>query len=168
MGELTGILGGYAAIFLAGLLGLSAAHKLVARERAVAAARALTRLGDAARFAVWAAVASEASLSIAVAWPATRPVGAFGAGALWAMYALLIRLNGGADDCGCTFGPSRTHRPGPAVLRNALLCSLAVAVASAPGRSAPIGMSVLAAAGLLTLYVAFDQVQGAASGAVRA
>jgi len=162
-----------AAWFMALLLGVAAAHKLLWRERALIAVSGLTRLSSRpAGLALGAAVGIEIAAAIALLLPDYRIPGALLAALLWSLYlaamAYTLISHGGAIDCGCSFG--KTHRPLGRfqLLRTAALALLAFALAIRPaalaaGTSA-VAMPVLlvtqalCACALLALYAALDSV----------
>ena len=163
MSEVLGQLAAQAAAFLALLLGASAAHKWMRWRdsmRAVHEFAGVPRRGASAALIV----VGLAEIAAAVLLEgANRAAGAGLAAVIFGIYlALMLRaLASGRRnvDCGCSFGAGR-HRLGPfEVSRNALLVLLALLVAGeAGGVHTPLLSRWLAAAALLALYGALDQV----------
>lgn len=103
----------------------------------------------------------ELAIGLALPLPACRSIAGFAAGVLLAIYTAAIVINllrGHTDyDCGCR-GLLRDARPGmPLVLRNCLLCALAVWVGIAPAtlpRDTAGWLGVVALTVLCTLVTA--------------
>lgn len=100
------------ALFLATMLGTSAAHKLSHPTRLTRATAGLLRLNPAVAMPVtMAAAAIEATAALALLFPASRPTGALLAALLWSFYAAALfaarRRGDGTIDCGCDFGKPR-------------------------------------------------------------
>jgi hypothetical protein len=162
-----------AAWFLGLLLGVAAAHKLLWRERALAAVRGLTGMpAQLAAPAVSVAAGMEVIAAIGLLVPAYRSLAALLAALLWSLYfaALARALLAGrrAVDCGCSFG--KTHRPLGSfqLLRTATLAAVALALAAQPAAATAERVAVampvllltqaLCALALLALYAALDSV----------
>jgi hypothetical protein len=162
-----------AAWFLALLLGVAAAHKLLWRRRALTAVSGLTGLSSwPAGLALGAALGVEMLAAIALLLPDYRTQGALLAALLWSLYlASMVRTllsRRGAVDCGCSFG--KAHRPLGRfqMLRTAALAALAFAIGMQPaGLIAEAGnvslpalllTQALCACALLALYAALDAV----------
>lgn len=159
--------------FLALLLGVAAAHKLLWRERALTAVSGLSGLSPGpAGFALSTALCVEIVAAIALLLPGYRAEGALLAALLWSLYfaamARTLFSRSGAVDCGCSFG--KTHRPLGRfqLLRTAALAGLAFAIAWQPtaafadpsAASMPVLLVTqsLCACALLALYAALDSV----------
>jgi hypothetical protein len=153
------------AAFLATLLILSAAHKLLGRERATASASDLLGVqGGVGRLAMWSAVASELAAGFALIPPPTRLFGALLAAGLWFAYLCAIQraIRGGRRDLDCGCSLSRTHAPlGTFELaRNLILVALAAGVALMTASTAPEKIpasDALSAMALAAIYLAVDQ-----------
>jgi hypothetical protein len=161
------ILSAQCAAFLALLLAASAAHKW---------SRWQHTLGVAQDFAgVPSAAAPAAALGVGLAeWlaagllflPAYRMLGALLAASILTVYLALIGralIAGRRDiDCGCSFGSARRRLGAFEAGRNAVLAAVALFVAASTVHGGPaIAPSQgLAAAALLALYGALDQVMG--------
>ena len=154
------------AAFVSVLLLMSALHKGLARAQSLRAVRELGRMPQPlAPWALGLATALELIAAVALFAPHYRVQGAWLAGCLWLSYAgLMVNAiaQGRRDiDCGCSFGAARHALGRYHVIRNALLAAgcAAVAVGSAAQGAPPFEASdVLAAAALLALYAALDQV----------
>jgi hypothetical protein len=154
------------ALFLALVLGTSALHKVRQPTRLGAAAANLAGVSDAdgmtlARLA--AAVESLAALALVI--PTTRVGGAGIALVLWSTYALLVwraAARGAAFDCGCTLvrpkpGRDRLSPLSPLILA---LCAAGLAVLPVQG---PIQLqAAFAAAALVCLRFAAEEIAAAA------
>jgi hypothetical protein len=98
--------------------------------------------------------------------PAYRVLGALLAASLMTAYLALIAralIAGRRDvDCGCSFGGARHGLGGFEVGRNAVLAAMALFVAASAVRGGPAiaASQVLAAAALLALLGALEQVVG--------
>lgn len=143
------------ALFLALLLGLSAAHKLVARaELAPVAARLAGTSAALGPMLLAAAATIEALAALALLLPPLRSAGALGAALLWAGYALALwRRRGETLDCGCDL--VRRARPVTMIAwaRPLMLAALALALVPAPAASFTLE-TPFAALALLSLWLA--------------
>lgn len=142
-------------LFLALLLGASALHKALDRERL---AHAAARLGGTSTSAgpllLLIAGTIEVAAALCLLLPEVRATGALIAAALWTGYAAaLLRRRGEALDCGCDLVARVKPVMDMQIARPALLALLAVAVAALPAAPFEI-MTPFAALGLLALYVA--------------
>ena len=164
MMALIAALDAYAAAFLAVLLLASAGHKAMdPRRLALAAARLAGLPAPVAPAVLAAATAGEVGAGLCLLFSATRAAGAVGATAIWGVYTLLI---GGAlaagrtdMDCGCTFGGGHSRISRWEIGRNlALILLVGLTALGARTASSIGGLELLAALGLLTFYVALDQV----------
>lgn len=121
------------AIFLALVLGSSAIHKLVDRDRLVAATGRLLRVNDALALpAMLTAAAIEAAAAIALLLPSARIIGAVLAGGLWLVYGAALLRTDNAADCGCSFGAHRRGIDPFTRVRPVALAALAAVVALMP------------------------------------
>jgi hypothetical protein len=161
------VLAAQLAAFLAFLLAASATHKWWRWERTVAVVRDFVGLPRAAAPAAAAIVGLlEWSAAVLLFVPPYRVLGALLAATTLTLYlALIVRaLSAGHRDvdCGCSFGPARHSLGAFEVSRNAVLAAMALFVAGSAARGGPvIALSqVLAAAAMLALYGALDQVMG--------
>lgn len=146
-------------LFLALVLMISAVHKLVERERlSVASARLLgvpAALGPALSTG---AAAYEAVVALALLFPASLPVGALLAAALWCLYGVaLARRFGSTQDCGCSFASREKRVDAFAVARAFGLAALALATLALPISPFTI-LTPFAAIGVLTLYLALGEL----------
>lgn len=118
-------------LFLALLLGASALHKVLARERLGAVTARLAGVPlplGSVLLALSATVEALAALALLV--PALQVGGALAAAALWGAYALaLLRHRGKVLDCGCDFAAREAPVGAFAILRPVLLAALAGAAA---------------------------------------
>ncbi len=154
-----------AALALAVLLAMAAAHKLRAPARFAGQLAGYALLPAALVPAAARLLALvEALLALALLWPSTRAPAALATAALLVLYAGAMALNlarGRRDiDCGCA-GPGLERPLGGALLvRNALLAALALLAAAEPLARALGGFDlfviVAAAAAALFLYAAAD------------
>lgn len=154
------------ALFLAAVLGSSAAHKLVERARLTRATAGLLRMSPVVAMPLtMAAAAIEAGAALALLFPASRPVGALLAALLWALYgaALLTarRRGDAAIDCGCDFGKPRQGIGAFAVARAFALAAGALALLLSPAGGGGIDVqSILAALAFLALLFAAGEIAG--------
>jgi Methylamine utilisation protein MauE len=161
------ILAAQLAALLALLLAVSAAHKWWRWQHTVGVARDFAGVPRAA--------APAAALSVGLAeflaagllcLPAYRVLGALLAASILTVYLALIAralIAGRRDiDCGCSFGRARHALGAFEVARNAVLAAMALFVAASAARGGPAiaPSQALAAAALLALYGALDQVMG--------
>jgi uncharacterized membrane protein YphA (DoxX/SURF4 family) len=161
------ILAAQLAAFLALLLTASAAHKWSRWEHTLGVARDFAGVPRAAAPAAAVGVGlAEWSAAVLLFLPAYRLPGALLAASVLTVYLALIArslIAGRRDiDCGCSFGPAR-HRLGAFEAgRNAVLAGMALLVAASAVRGGPAiaPSQALAAAALLALYGALDQVMG--------
>lgn len=152
------------ALFLAAILGLSAAHKLVERVRLASATGDLLRLHAAVAIPItMAAAAVEVAAALALVFPASRPVGAAMAALVWSIYAVALvaaRQRGDiAIDCGCDFGKRSSGIGGYAIGRAFALVAVALVLCVAPASEGGLGIdSLFAALGFLALYFAAGEI----------
>jgi hypothetical protein len=146
-------------LFLAALLGASALHKLLARERLVPVT---ARLAGAALPSGTLLLALAATLeglaALALLVPALRPGGALAALALWLGYALVLgHRHGQVLDCGCDLVAREKPVDGIAIARPVLLAVLASALLFGP---APVWTldAPFAALALLALWFAAGEL----------
>lgn len=158
------------AAFLSLLLLVSAAHKMLRRERALRAARDLGGISrGAAAWIVAALAAAEASAGVLLWVPDARPAGAGLAALIWSLYcaALLRAVATGRSevDCGCSFGEA--HRAlGAFQWMRALVLALLSAFVALAARNRGAGAAsaedlatqLLAGFGMLAVYGALDQL----------
>jgi hypothetical protein len=161
------VLAAQLAAFLAFLLAASATHKWWRFQRTLEVIRDFAGVPSAASPAAAVTVGGVEWLAAALMlFPSYRVLGALLAAAILIVYLALIArwLNAGRRDvdCGCSFGPVRHSLGAFEVGRNALLAAMALFVAGASARGGPvIALSqLLAAAAMLALYGALDQVMG--------
>ena len=161
------LLAAQVAAFLALLLAASAAHKWVRWQHTLGVVRDFAGAPRVAAPAVAVGVGLAEWLAAALLFmPAYRVLGALLAGSILTVYLALIaraRIAGRGDiDCGCSFGSARHTLGAFEMGRNALLAALALFVAASAARGGPAiaASQTLAAAALLALYVALDQVMG--------
>jgi hypothetical protein len=99
-------------------------------------------------------------------FPSYRVLGALLAATILTVYLALIARSVSAGrrdvDCGCSFGPVRHTLGAFEAGRNATLAAMALFVAGSAARGGPVisPSQVLAAAAMLALYGALDQVMG--------
>ncbi len=146
-------------IFLALVLGVSAAHKILAAARLANAAARLAGvpLVYGQMLSVCAA-AVEGLAAISLLFDETRVLGASLATGIWAGYAVLLWLRRGQSlDCGCSFG-QREKRVGlPTIARSVGLSIIGLTAILFP--FGPITMeSLFAGLGFLALYFALDEL----------
>jgi hypothetical protein len=162
------VLADQAAVFGALLLFASAIHKVANWPRLLGVVRPF--VGVRASLAPLL-LAADTAVGLAAGGllvvPGTRLGGALLAAALWATYlAFILRavLMGRREmDCGCSFGGTRRPLGSYQIARNAVLITLALAVACdahATGGGGLQASQVLAGCALLALYAAIDQVMG--------
>ena len=146
-------------IFMALLLGLSAAHKVLSPERLVSAAARLTgvRLVYGQMLGICAA-ALEGLSAVLLLFDETRVLGAGIATGLWAGYAALLWLRRGESlDCGCSFGKREKPVDLPTMARPAGLAVIGMTAILLPADSITIE-SLFAGFGFVALYVALDEL----------
>lgn len=122
-------------LFLAALLGTSAAHKVIGRERLGPVVARLTRTPLPVAAVLLALTATvEALAGIALLIPALRLGGAAMAAVLWTAYGLaLLRQHGAVLDCGCDLVARERPVDAFTILRPLLLAGLAaLMVATSP------------------------------------
>lgn len=152
-----------AALFLALVLAAAAVHKLVARERLIAATGRLLGLQPPlAAVAMLAAAAIEAVAAIALILPPVRPIGALLAALLWLGYGVALlaarRRGESAFDCGCGFAVQRKPVDRFTIVRPFGLVLLATLVALTPEAPAPLVEPVFAALALYALFLAAGEI----------
>ncbi len=153
-----------AALVLAAVLGVSAAHKLVERARLAAATADLLRLHPAIAMPVtMAAAALEAAAALALVIPASRPVGALLAALLWSAYGAALfaarRRGDGAIDCGCDFSKRRTGIGSFVIGRAFMLGAVALALFVSPTGGGGVDIhSAFAALAFLALLFAAGEI----------
>lgn len=161
-----------ASLVLAGVFAAAALTKLRAAE-AFAAVVANYRILPPTLAAVAAHLLPivELAAAIGLVWPPTRAVAAGLAGLLLLAFAGAMAINlqrGRRDiDCGCYVGLLRQRLAWPLVVRNLMLATAALAVASGAvsGRQLGVldGIAVVAAVGaMFLLYAAFGRLVGVA------
>ncbi len=147
-------------LFLAAVLGASALHKLLARERLVTVTARLTgaKLPSAALLLALAATL-EALAALALLVPALRVGGAGAAAALWLSYGFALwRQRGAVLDCGCDLVARDKPVDILAIARPLLLAALAAASAFAPAAVWTLD-TPFAALALLALWFAAGELQ---------
>jgi uncharacterized membrane protein YphA (DoxX/SURF4 family) len=146
-------------LFLAALLGISALHKLLARERLSAVAARLAGVAVPSGVLLLAlAAALEALAALALTIAPLRSSAALAAAALWSGYgAALWRQRGKVLDCGCDLVAREKPVDGIAIARPLLLAALAVAVALAPASGWTLD-APFAALALLALWFAAGEL----------
>lgn len=147
-------------LFLAGLLGTSAAHKALGRARLAPIVARLTRtplpLG-AVLLALAATV--EALAGIALLIPALRQGGTIAAALLWAAYGLaLLRQRGNVLDCGCDLIARERPVDRFTILRPLLLAGLGALLAVFPASPEWPLDAPFAALALLALWFAASEL----------
>lgn len=153
-----------AALLLAAILGLSAAHKLIERDRLAIATARLLRLQSAVAIPItMAAAAIEIAAALAIVFPASRSIGASIAAILWSVYGaalLTARVSGNSViDCGCDFGKRSAGIGGFAIVRAFALAAGAMALCFSSTGNGDIGIhSIFAALAFLALYFAAGEV----------
>jgi hypothetical protein len=159
------VLAAQIAAFLALLLAASAVHKWWRFGPTLQVLRDFAGVPRAAAAAVAVTVGLVEWLSAALLFiPSYRVLGALIAAIVLTVYLALIArsvIAGRRDvDCGCSFGPARHSLGGFEAGRNAVLAALALFVAASSARGGPVieFSQVLAAAAMLALYAALDQV----------
>jgi hypothetical protein len=167
MHDIDQVLAAQFAAFLAVLLAASAAHKWWRWDHTLGVVRDFAGVPGAAAPAVTATVGVVEWLAAALLFfPSYRVLGALLAATILTVYLALIARSLSAGrrdvDCGCSFGPARHSIGAYEVGRNAVLAAVALFVAASAARGGPvIALSqVLAAAAMLVLYGALDQVMG--------
>jgi len=161
------ILGAQLAAFLALLLAASALHKGLRWEHTRAVVHNFAGVPHgAAPVAALIAGLMEGLAAALLFLPAYRVLGALLAASLMTAYLALIAralIAGRRDvDCGCSFGGARHGLGGFEVGRNAVLAAMALFVAASAVHGGPAiaASQVLAAAALLALLGALEQVVG--------
>jgi uncharacterized membrane protein YphA (DoxX/SURF4 family) len=159
------VLAAQIAAFLAFLLAASAVHKWWRWGSTLEVVRDFGGVPRGAAAAAAVTVGIVEWLSAALLFvPSYRVLGALIASIVLTVYLALIArsmLEGRRDvDCGCSFGPARRSLGGFEVGRNAVLAAMALFVAASAVRGGPViaPSQVLAAAAMLALYAALDQV----------
>lgn len=161
------VLAAQLAAFLAFLLAASAAHKWWRWDHTLAVVRDFVGVPGAAAPAAEVTVGVvEWSAAVLLFIPTYRVLGALLAATVLTLYLALIARSLSAGrrdvDCGCSFGPVRHSLGAFEVGRNAVLAAMALFVAGSAARGGPVisPSQVLAAAAMLALYAALDQVMG--------
>lgn len=146
-------------LFLALVLAVAAAHKLLNRDRLAVATSRLTGLPvPTAALASHAAAVVEGLAALALLFAETRAVGGAVAAALWLGYAFLLsRRLGQSLDCGCSLGQREKPVSIALVARAFGLSALALIAAFAP-HEAFSAETPFAALGFLALYLALDEL----------
>lgn len=147
------------ALFLALVLIVSAAHKLIERERLAVAAARLTRASASmgAIVSIGAAVL-EALAAIALLFPASRAIGGALAAGIWGAYGIALALRYGQSlDCGCSFGAREKPVDAFTVARAFGLSLLALACLPTAENTFTI-LSPFAALGVFALYLALGEI----------
>lgn len=147
------------ALFLALVLAVSAAHKLVARARLAAAAARLVGVSPTLGTPLLLAVAaSEAMAAFAIVVAPLRTGGAIAAASIWCAYglALLVR-RGEVLDCGCDLSARKKPVGAISILRPFLLAALAMPVIVTTPSAWPVD-APFAAAALLALWFAASEL----------
>lgn len=146
-------------LFLALVLAIASAHKLLKHDRLAVAASRLTGLPiSTAGLASNAAAAVEALAALALLFPETRIVGGSIAVILWLGYAVLLaRRLGHSLDCGCSLGQREKPVSVALVIRALGLSGLALVVVLTPLATFS-AESPFAAFGFLALYLALDEL----------
>ena len=155
------------AAFLAFLLGASAAHKWWRWEHTLGVVRDFAGVprGAAPAAAITVGVVEWVAAAL-LFFPTYRVLGALLAATILTVYLALIARSLSAGrrdvDCGCSFGPGRHTLGAFEVGRNATLAAIALFVAGSAARGGPVisPSQLLAAAAMLALYGALDQVMG--------
>lgn len=147
------------ALFLTLLLGASALHKVLARERLGPVTARLVGVPLPLGTVLLALAATvEVLAALALLIPALQLGGALGAAGLWSVYGLaLLRHRGKVLDCGCDFAAREVPVGAFAIARPALLAALAALVAAA----APLGWTLetpFAALALAALWLAAGEL----------
>lgn len=146
-------------VFLAGLLAVSALHKLVARERLAPVTARLAGVPVSTGVLLLALAASvEALAALALLLPPLQAGGAIAATVLWLGYATtLMRHHGRVLDCGCNLVAREKPVDTVTIGRPLLLAFLAAATALAPIASWTVD-TPFAALGLLALWFAAGEI----------
>jgi Methylamine utilisation protein MauE len=146
-------------LFLALVLMMAAAHKVMERGRMAASAAALTG-ASAALGSVLSigAAAYEAVVALALLFPTSRPSGALLAAGLWALYGVaLARSLGSSLDCGCSFASREKSIDSFVLARAFCLAVLSIALFLVPAGSFTI-LTPFAALGFFALYLALGEL----------
>jgi hypothetical protein len=149
-----------AALFLAIVLAVAAAHKLAERARLTQATAGLLRLSPALAMPVtMAAAAVEFAAALALLFPASRPAGALLAALLWAGYGAALfaarRRGDGGLDCGCDFGTRRSGIGRFTIARAFALAAAALMLCLSPAGGGAIDIqSIFAALAFVALLFA--------------
>jgi len=140
-------------LFLTLLLGTSALHKAVDRQRlGVAAARLAGAIPSTGPLLLIAAGVAEGTAALCLLIGPLRPAGALIALLVWALYAVLLAHRRGQSlDCGCDLVARERPIGWVQIARPALLASLAALVALLPQASFTLD-APFAAAGFLALW----------------
>lgn len=146
-------------LFLALLLGASALHKVLARERLGPIVARLAGVTAPLGFVLLALAATvEALAGISLLLPPLQAGGACVAAMLWTVYALaLLRHRGKVLDCGCDFAAREAPVDSFTMLRPVVLAAIALGFAG----WAPTGLSLetpFAALALAALWFAASEL----------
>ncbi|WP_416908463.1 MAG: MauE/DoxX family redox-associated membrane protein [Polymorphobacter sp.] len=143
------------ALFLALLLGVSAAHKVIARSAmAPIAARLAGASAGLGAALLLAAATVEGLAAVALLAQPLRTLGALLAALLWLAYAAALwRRHGERLDCGCDLTRRETPVGATAIARPLLLALLAAVVVLSPPAAVTID-TPFAALALLALWFA--------------
>jgi hypothetical protein len=146
-------------LFLALVLTMAAAHKVMERDRLATAAAKLTGASTALGPVIsLGASALEAMAALALLFPSSRVVGALLAASLWGVYSLaLMRRFGTPLDCGCSFASREKPVDALAIARAVGLATLALAVFMIPAQPFAL-LSIFAALGFFALYLAMGEL----------
>ncbi len=146
-------------LFLAILLGASALHKAIDRQRlGTAAARLIGAGAPAGHLLLIAAGVAEMTAALCLLVEPLRPTGAIVAMLLWALYALLLlRRRGQSLDCGCDLVARERLVGWVQIARPALLACLALLVSLLPGAALTLD-APFAAAGFLALWLGAAEI----------
>lgn len=152
-------------LFLALLLTASALHKGFQFERVRNAAAALVGLsGHWASAAVTLVTSLESLAALLICVPGARPLGAWMAVGIFAMYlAVILRAivkDSREVDCGCSFGSAHRRLGAFEVCRNSivLMTAIAVSIHSSASEASLSFPDLLPAFVFLALYFAVDEV----------
>ena len=161
------VLAAQLAAFLAFLLAASAAHKWWRWEQTLGVVRDFAGVPRGASRAAAVTVGVVEWLAAALLFvPSYRVLGALHTATILTVYLAHIARSLSAGrrdvDCGCSFGPVHHTLGAFEVGRNATLATMALFVAGSAVRGGPVitASQVLAAAAMLALYGALDQVMG--------
>jgi hypothetical protein len=153
------------ALFLAMVLVASAVQKFVQPQRLGAAAARLAGVRQAyGPLLARMAAAVEFMAASALVFPVVRFEGALAALALWSTYAVLAgraAARGGVFDCGCTLFRPKSIAASPSALSPGLLAAIAAGLLMLPESTGVEPQAFLAAATLLCLRFAAEEIAAA-------